>query len=94
MPATSRSDSRRIDQRAARHLRDQRDEAGHGENKADVDLRPFLRGQIDRDERPETGLHVGDEEDEPVEAAQAASRGRGGGSAVLLRPSACRFGGG
>jgi len=35
-----------------------------------------LRGQIDRNERPEAGLHVGDEKDEPVEAAQAARRRR------------------
>jgi hypothetical protein len=33
-----------------------------------------LPGEIDRDERSETGLHVGDEEDEPIKSAQAARR--------------------
>jgi hypothetical protein len=32
--------------------------------------------QIDGDERTESGLHVGDEEDEPVESAAAAARTR------------------
>jgi hypothetical protein len=32
------------------------------------------RSRIERDERSETGLHVGDEEDEPIESAQAARR--------------------
>ena len=31
----------------------------------------FSRRQVNRDERPEPGLHVGEKEDEPVEAAQA-----------------------
>ena len=66
--------SRGIDERAAGHLPDQRDETADGENEADIDLRPFLGGQIDRDERAETGLHIGDEEHEPVEPAQAALR--------------------
>ena len=60
--------------RAARHLPEQRHHAADRQHEADVDLRPFLRRQIDRDERAEPGLHVGDEEDEPVEAAQAAAR--------------------
>ena len=68
--------ARRVDQRAARHLRDERHETGRGENKADIDLRPFLGGEEYRDEGAETGLHVGDEEDEPIEAAQAAPRRR------------------
>ena len=33
--------------------------------------------QIDGDERTKAGLHVGDEEDEPVEATAAAARTRG-----------------
>ncbi len=45
-------------------------------HEADIDLRPALRGEIDRDERPESGLHVGDEKNEPVETAQAAPRRR------------------
>ena len=64
--------ARGVDHGAARHLADQRDEAGRRKHEADVDLRPLLRREIDRHERTETGLHVGDEEDEPIEAAQAA----------------------
>ena len=64
-----------IEQRAAGNLADQRHQAGDGEHEADIDLRPFLRRQIDRDEGAEAGLHVGHEEDEPIEPAQAASRG-------------------
>ena len=37
----------------------------------------FSRGQVDRDERTEAGLHVGEKEDEPVEAAQALREGCG-----------------
>ena len=83
--------ARRIDQRAARHLANERHEAGRGENKADIDLRPFLRGEKDRDERAETGLHVGDEEDEPIEAAQAA---RAKEPAAARSPSGAGGGGG
>jgi hypothetical protein len=57
-------------------LRNEGHETGRGENKADIDLRPFLGGEEYRDEGAETGLHVGNEEDEPIEAAQAASRRR------------------
>jgi hypothetical protein len=35
-----------------------------------------LRGEKDRDKRPEAGLHVGDEKDEPIKPAQAARGGR------------------
>jgi hypothetical protein len=35
-----------------------------------------LRGEKDRDERPEAGLYVGDTEDEPIKPAQAARRRR------------------
>ena len=62
---------------AARDLADQRDEAADGEQEADIDLRPFLLGQVDRDEGTEPGLHVGDGEHEPVEPAQAGARGSG-----------------
>ena len=64
-----------IDDGAARHLADQRDDAADRQHEADIGLRPFLRRQVDRDERAESGLHVGDEEHEPVEPAQAARRG-------------------
>ncbi len=66
--------TRGIDQRAARHLADQRNEAGRGQDEPDIDLRPSLRGEINRDERAEAGLHVGDKENEPVEPAQAVPR--------------------
>ena len=71
----------RVDQRAARYLAQQRDQAGDRQHQADLDLRPFLRRQVDGDERTEAGLHVGDKEDEPVEPLQALPRGvrRGGG---------------
>src|SRR5262245_31273059 len=35
-----------------------------------------MRGEIDGDERPKSGLHVGDAEREPIESAQAATRPR------------------
>ncbi|MET4839520.1 hypothetical protein ABIF62_000015 [Bradyrhizobium japonicum] len=65
-----------IDDRATRHLPDQRDDAADRQHEADLDLRPFLRREVDRDEGAEPGLHVGEEEDEPVEAAQALARRR------------------
>ena len=65
-----------IDQGAARHLSDQRNEARRRLHEPDIDLGPALRGEINRDERPESGLHVGDEENEPIEPAQAALRRR------------------
>src|SRR5262249_37151191 len=38
-----------------------------------------MRGEIDGDERPKSGLHVGHAEREPIESAQAAAGGGGGG---------------
>jgi hypothetical protein len=35
-----------------------------------------LRGQKDRDKRPEAGLHVGDKKDEPIKPEAAAPRRR------------------
>jgi hypothetical protein len=35
-----------------------------------------LRGQKDRDKRPEASLHVGDKKDEPIKPEAAAPRGR------------------
>jgi hypothetical protein len=55
-------------------LSDQRNETGGGENETDIDLRPLLSGQKDRDERTKAGLNVGNEEDEPIEPAQAVAR--------------------
>jgi hypothetical protein len=73
-------------------LRDQRDESGRGENKTDIALGPFLCRQINRDERPETRLDVGDEEDEPIEPAQGARGGRGWRFAFSRRPDQRRRG--
>jgi hypothetical protein len=78
----------------------QGDKAGGRQHEADVDLCPFLSGEIDRNERPEAGLDVGNEKDEPVEPAQAPvrrtrrwfARGRlrcgPGGRRMLVRPLA------
>jgi hypothetical protein len=65
-----------VDDRSAGHLPEQGDDAADRQHKADLDLGPFLGGQIDRNERPEAGLHVGQKENEPVEAALAFARGR------------------
>ena len=92
MPATSRSERAASTSAPPGICADQGHEAGRGENKADIDLRPFLRGEIDRDEGPEAGLHVGDEEDEPIEAAQAAPRRRERRLGWLRRRSPRRLG--
>jgi hypothetical protein len=63
-----------IHQSAARHLRRQGNEAPRRENKADVELRPLMRGEIDRDEWLKAGLHVGEKESEPIQPASAHSR--------------------
>jgi hypothetical protein len=75
-----------VHQRAAWHLSRQADETGHRQNQTDIDLGPFLSGQIDGDEGTESGLNVGDAEDEPVEPAQTSLRW-GGRWLVGLRPS-------
>ena len=62
-----------IDQPAAGHLAQKAGEAADGQDEADVDLRPFLGRQIDRQEGAEARLDVGNEEGEPVEAALARS---------------------
>ena len=67
--------TRGIHQCAARHLAHAARSAAGRQHQPDVDLGPFLRGEIDRDERTEAGLDVGDEEDEPVEPAKAAPGG-------------------
>ena len=63
-----------IDNGAARHLPQQSDHATDRQHQADLALGPFLGRQVDRDERTETRLDVGEEEDEPVETAQAGAR--------------------
>jgi hypothetical protein len=67
-PATSRSDF------AASMIADQADDAADRQHQADLDLGPFLRGQVDGDEGAKAGLDVGEEEDEPVERTQALPR--------------------
>jgi hypothetical protein len=66
----------RIDQRAPGHLAGERHEPAGGQNQPDIKLGPSVRGQIDRNERTETGLDVGEKKGEPVEAARASSRRR------------------
>jgi hypothetical protein len=60
-----------VDQRPAGHLTGQRHQATCGQDQADVDLRPGMRRQVDRDERTKAGLNVGKKEAEPVESARA-----------------------
>jgi hypothetical protein len=67
-------ETHRIDQRPARHLTRERHQSSSGQNKADIELRPGVRGQIDCDERTEAGLEVVEEEREPVKAARAPRR--------------------
>jgi hypothetical protein len=56
-------------------LSDQRDEAADGKHKTDLDLGPFLRCQVNRDEWTESGLHIREKKDEPIKSAQALARG-------------------
>ena len=75
MPATKRSD-RAASTSAPPGIWPMSDvKPGGGQDKTDVDLRPLLRGEKHRDERPKAGLHIGDEENEPIKPAQAP-RGR------------------
>ena len=50
------------------------DQAAGRQHQADVDLRPGMRRQIDRDERAEAGLDVGQEEAEPVQRRASSPR--------------------
>jgi hypothetical protein len=63
-----------IDDGATRHLAEERDDARRRLHETDIELRPALPGEVDRHERAEAGLYVGDEKDEPIEPAQAARR--------------------
>ena len=64
----------RIHQHAGRHLRQHRRGRTHAQRQPELRLGPAMPGQIDRDERPEPGLQVGDKEEQPVEPAQRAPR--------------------
>lgn len=66
--------SRPIDDCPAGHLAKQGNNAAHRQDETDLHLRPFLRCQVDRDERSETRLDVGEEEDKPIEASRAGAR--------------------
>ena len=79
--------SRRIDSPSAGHLPHEAGNAADRQDEADVDLRPFLRRQVDRQEGAEAGLEIGDEEGEPIQSALARSRGR----ACCVGRSRCRI---
>ena len=66
----------RIDQRTAGHLAGQGDKPSRGQDQPDIELRPLMRGQIDRDERTKPGLNVRKEEGEPVKTARTRLRRR------------------
>jgi hypothetical protein len=63
-----------IEQRPARHLPGERDQPAHGQNESDVGLRPRGCREVNRHERTEAGLDIGDKEDEPVERPTAGLR--------------------
>src|SRR6516165_920284 len=73
--ATPRSDRAASTIVPAGHLQRQRGKAAGGENETNVHLRPSMRREVDGDERPKSGLHIGDAEREPIEPAPAATRG-------------------
>jgi hypothetical protein len=75
-----------IDQRTAGHLAGQGDQAARGQDQADIELRPLMRGQIDRDERTKAGLNVRKEEREPVKTARTRLRRRTRGCGRRLLP--------
>jgi hypothetical protein len=57
-------------------LTSERHQSAGGQNKADIELRPGVRSQINGDERTESGLEVVEEKREPVKAARARARRR------------------
>ena len=65
-----------IDERAAGHLAGQGDKSARGQDQADVELRPLVGGQIDRNERAQPSLNVGKEEGEPVKTTRTRVRRR------------------
>ena len=74
-----------IHQRAGGKLADQRDDGAEREDEADLHLGPFVRGQIDGDERAEAGLHIGDEEVHQIERPRTARRKFAAGTASAHR---------
>jgi len=53
---------------------DERDKSADRQRKADIGLGSGLGREIDADERAKSRLHVGQEENEPIEAAPAFGR--------------------
>jgi hypothetical protein len=62
----------RVDQNAGGELADQRRDGAEGEHEADVDLGPFVRRQIDGDERTEAGLHIRNKKVDEIERPVSA----------------------
>ena len=81
---------RGINERAAGHLGDERNETSRGQDEADVDLCHFRVVKKTETNGPRAGLHIGDEEDEPIKAREGCARM----VQWWLRPSGCRSGGG
>jgi hypothetical protein len=65
---------RGVHDRPGRNLPQQSDEAAHGHEQPDINLRPFLGREENRDKRTESGLDVGDKEDQPIKTAARLSR--------------------
>jgi hypothetical protein len=74
-----------INQRPARHLARECNQSAGGQNEADIELRPMVRSQIDRDKWTKTGLDVGQEKSKPIKSARAGGRRAGGRSRKRLR---------
>ncbi len=62
---------------AGGHLARDTGDGAQGEGQADFDLGPFVRCEVNRNERAESGLDVGHEEVEEIERAPAAPLGGG-----------------
>ena len=79
MPTTASMAARRLE-RAASTIQppgtwhSETCDAADREHQADIDLGPFLRRQVDRQEGAKARLQVGDEEGEPVEPTPTRSR--------------------
>ena len=76
-PATNRSERAASTMRATGHLPDQADDAADRQHESDLDLGPSLGGEVNRDERAEPGLHIGQKEDEPIQPPHALTARRG-----------------
>ena len=63
--------ARGVDDRSAGNLTHQADDSADGQDKADIGLGPFFRGEINGDESAKSSLYVRQEEDEPIESAEA-----------------------